>query len=380
MKKLGQFLALLFILTLILPGTATRAQSAPPDAVVRAVLFYSPTCPHCHKVITETLSPMLEQYGDQLLILGIDVTQEAGAKMYDAAVKFYNIPQNRRGVPTLIVADTILVGDQEIPEQFPGIVEKGLADGGIDWPTLPDLVIPPTATPAPTDGTAQPAVTATAISAAASNITADTQIPDKTAEAAGDDPVGMAIGWGLMAAMLLALGYAIWRLAADWQDITDLLAQNAAANAAVKHWSIPLLAILGIGVAIYLSYIEITSATAVCGPIGHCNVVQASPYAKIFGIPVAVLGLINYAALIALWLGARAKNAPLAAWSAVLMLALTVFGVLFSIYLTYVELMLIHAVCAWCMTSALITTILMLIALAGTTRLPYDEDLPDTAQ
>ena len=321
---------------------------------------------------------MLKQYGDQLLILGIDVTQEAGAKMYDAAVKYYDIPQNRRGVPTLIVADTILVGDQEIPEQFPGIVEKGLADGGIDWPSLPDLVIPPTATPAPDTGANQPAATATAITAAASNLTADTQIPDRTAEAAGDDPVGMAIGWGLMVVMLLALGYAVWRIAENWQDITDLLAQNAVANAAIRHWSIILLAILGIGIAIYLSYIEITSATAVCGPIGHCNVVQASPYAKILGIPVAVLGLINYVALIVLWLGARAKNAAIAGWSAVLMLALTVFGVLFSIYLTYVELILIHAVCAWCMTSALITTILMLIALAGTTGLPFDEEPPET--
>lgn len=378
MKKLGRFLALLFILMLIVPGTATRAQSSAPDAVVHAVLFYSPTCPHCHKVITETLSPMLEQYGDQLLILGIDVTQDAGAKMYDAAVKFYNIPQNRRGVPTLIVADTILVGDQEIPDQFPGIVEKGLADGGIDWPALPDLVIPPTATPAPT--TQEPAGTATAITAAASNLTADTQIPNRTAEAAGDDPVGMAIGWGLMIAMLLALGYAVWRLAEHWQDITDIVAQAAVPYDAIKHWSIILLAVMGIGVAAYLSYIEITSATAVCGPIGHCNEVQASPYAKIFGIPVAILGLINYVAIIVLWLGARMKNATLAAWSAVLMLALTIFGVLFSVYLTYVELLLIHAVCAWCMTSALITTLLMLIALAATTNLPFEDDIPEAAQ
>ncbi len=355
----------------------TPIQAQSPGAAVHAVLFYSPTCPHCHKVITETLSPMLEQYGSQLLILGVDVTQEAGGKLYDAAVKYYDIPQNRQGVPTLIVGDTILVGDQEIPAEFPGIVEKGLADGGIDWPSLPDLVIPPTATPAPADsGSEQTTATPTAITAAASNLTADTQIPDRTAEATGEDPIGIAIAWGLMVVMLLALGYAAWRLAMHWQDVSDLMAQTVSANQAIKHWAIPLLAILGIGVAAYLSYIEITSATAVCGPIGHCNEVQASPYAKILGIPVAVLGLINYAALIVLWFGVRAKNVTIAGWSAVLILAMTVFGVLFSIYLTYVELYLINAVCAWCMTSALITTILMLIALAGTTGLPYDDDTP----
>ncbi len=376
---------LIIALTLLLLASnfiASTAQASAPAAVVHAVLFYSPTCPHCHKVITETLTPMLKQYGDQLQILGIDVTQEAGGKLYDAAVKFYNIPQNRRGVPTLIVADTILVGDQEIPAKFPDMVKNGLATGGINWPKLPDLVIPPTTTSAPqatapADAT-QPTGTATPVSGAASNITADTQIPNETAAATGEDPIGMVIGWGLMIGMLLALGYAVWRLADYWQDVSDLLAQSATATTLITHWMVPLIAIAGIGVAAYLSYIEITSATAVCGPIGHCNEVQASPYAKIFGIPVGILGVINYVGIIGLWFGARTKNTAIASWSAALMLALTVFGVLFSIYLTYVELFLIHAVCVWCMTSALITTILMLIALVATTNLPYDD--PDTIE
>lgn len=194
-----------------------------------------------------------------------------------------------------------------------------------------------------------------------------------TAQSPADDPIGMGIGWALMVGMLIALAYAVWRLAAYWPDISDILAGEVAPTRILGHWIVPVLGVVGIAVAVYLTYIESTGAAAVCGPVGHCNVVQASPYARIFGIPVGLLGVMNYIAVIVFWLGARAKAGQIAVWSAVLMLALTLFGVLFSIYLTYVELRLIFAVCIYCMTSALITTILMLIALTATTALPLDE-------
>jgi thiol-disulfide isomerase/thioredoxin len=56
-----------------MPAVAT-AQPADEPAV-RAVLFYSPTCPHCHEVIQNTLIPMVDRYGDRLQILAIDVTR-----------------------------------------------------------------------------------------------------------------------------------------------------------------------------------------------------------------------------------------------------------------------------------------------------------------
>jgi uncharacterized membrane protein len=117
-----------------------------------------------------------------------------------------------------------------------------------------------------------------------------------------------------------------------------------------------------LGVSIYLAYVEISHVQAVCGPVGECNIVQASPYAQILGIPIAVLGILNYLAILVLWRVQRYAGGRLVKLSAFGLLGLTLAGTLFSIYLTCLELFVIRAVCAWCLSSAVITTLLMLLA------------------
>ncbi len=126
------------ILALGVGLASTGFQVSPP--VVRAVLFFSPTCPHCQVVMTETLPPIMSQYGDRLEILAVDVTKEGGQSLYQAAVETLGIPDARRGVPTLVVGSTVLVGSFEIPDQFPGLIDAGLANGGVDWPAIPELL------------------------------------------------------------------------------------------------------------------------------------------------------------------------------------------------------------------------------------------------
>jgi thiol-disulfide isomerase/thioredoxin len=127
---------ILFIIVWLMIPSITVAQSA-DEPVVQAVLFYSTTCPHCHYVITEVLVPMVDDYGEQLQILGVDTSQPDGGQLYQAAIERYQIPRQRQGVPTLIVNDIVLVGSGEIPEKFPSLVEEGLATGGIEWPDRP---------------------------------------------------------------------------------------------------------------------------------------------------------------------------------------------------------------------------------------------------
>jgi glutaredoxin len=109
---------------------------------VHAVLFYSPTCPHCSHVMEEVLPPLQVVYGDQLQIAEIDVTTSEGLALYDAAVVYFRIPPERRGVPTMVVGDQVLVGSREIPTYLPDLIERGLAEGGVDWPPIPDFVPP----------------------------------------------------------------------------------------------------------------------------------------------------------------------------------------------------------------------------------------------
>jgi uncharacterized membrane protein len=115
--------------------------------------------------------------------------------------------------------------------------------------------------------------------------------------------------------------------------------------------------VLGVGVAAYLTYVHYAGLQPFCaGGSGGCERVQSSSYARLAGIPVAVLGLAVYLA-IAVALGAAGERAQLAAAA----LAVTGFG--FSAYLTYLELFVIHAICQWCVASAALLTMLAVLTV-----------------
>lgn len=372
MRKLRLHFTILFCLIwLAIPGL-TSAQSV-DEVTIRAVLFYSPTCPHCHYVITEVLEPMMKEYGDQLQIAGIDTTQPGGGQLYQAAIERYQIPQERRGVPTLIVGDTVLVGSGEIPEQFPALVEQGLAAGGFDWPDIPgfDQLLPPedqssapsTSTPEATLDSTTPPPSASTPTAAALIIGEDTLPPSTENEVLAPNPAGFILAGLVFIGMFMAVSYTIWQVAASWSQLVHLDRYPITYS---QSWITPLLLLIGFGVAVYLTSVEVGQVEAVCGPIGDCHQVQASPYAQIFGIPVGLLGAINYLVGGILWVGHKYLDNRLANLSALGFLGLTVFGTLFSIYLTYLELFVIQAICVWCLSSAIITTILMLLIVKPT--------------
>lgn len=110
--------------------------------VVHAVLFYAPTCPHCHEVMTEVLPPLEKQYGSQLQIAEIDTSTSEGADLYFAAVDYFDISPDRRGVPTMIIGYVVLVGSREIPTRLPALIEQGLDEGGVGWPAIPGFEPP----------------------------------------------------------------------------------------------------------------------------------------------------------------------------------------------------------------------------------------------
>ncbi len=125
-------------------------------------------------------------------------------------------------------------------------------------------------------------------------------------------------------------------------------------------FAVPILAALGIVVAGYLSYIEASGATAICGPVGDCNAVQQSEYAVLFGIvPVGLLGLLGYIVIITAWLLAGVARGRTAERAAVALVGTAFLGTVFSIYLTFLEPFVIGATCAWCLTSAVLITLLL---------------------
>jgi len=171
---------------------------------------------------------------------------------------------------------------------------------------------------------------------------------------------GVELAAVVMVGMLAALVYAGFVFVRAWYGHGGKLASPPAWMDAL----IPGLAIVGLGVAGYLAYVETQAVPAVCGPVGDCNAVQASPYARLFGVlPVGVVGIIGYVAILLAWLWGRLRSDRLADYAPLVILGMAVLGVLFSVYLTYLELFVIHAVCMWCLASAVIMTLLMLLAL-----------------
>ena len=114
---------------------------------------------------------------------------------------------------------------------------------------------------------------------------------------------------------------------------------------------------LGVGVAGYLTYVHYAGLQPICGISHGCETVQSSSYASLLGVPVALLGLISYL-LIFTSLFLRDERTQLAGY------ALVVTAFAFSAYLTYREVFTIHAICTWCVSSAVIFALLLILETA----------------
>jgi uncharacterized membrane protein len=360
-------------------------------------------------VITNHWPGIQTEFGDQLQVLFINVATQDGIGIMRAALEAMNIPSG--GVPMLIIGDQVLVGSLDIPQQTPGIVRAGLDAGGIGYPPIPgiDMVFEQAlaqAEAAESQATDEAGVTETE---ATPSVNAPVEL-SASDSAANNVAVGVLIALLISLVTVLAAGaerfflksgalLALIRGAAG-QTVLFVLALvgfvlagtlfiGSAGDAAVLVLSgivavifalvalalvfkwmprltraqiVPLMVIAGLIVASYLAYVEVTASDATCGAIGDCNAVQQSPYASVMGIPVGVLGIAGYIAILLLW----AFRKPQAGWADALLLVVALFGVAFSTYLTYLEPFVIGATCTWCLLSAItMLALLWIVAPAG---------------
>ncbi|MCB0199626.1 MAG: vitamin K epoxide reductase family protein [Anaerolineae bacterium] len=121
--------------------------------------------------------------------------------------------------------------------------------------------------------------------------------------------------------------------------------------------------IVGIAVAGYLTYVKLFAIEPYCAGVGNCEAVQTSPYAELMGIPVAIWGLFTYIVLLGMVLVKRADWRDLGHLAGMAVFLVTMVGVIFSAYLTYLELFVIHAICPWCVASAVVMTLLFVLSV-----------------
>lgn len=126
---------------------------------------------------------------------------------------------------------------------------------------------------------------------------------------------------------------------------------------------IAVLALVGAFIAAYLTLYKIGVIGELTCSIRGCETVNSSRWATFLGLPVAAWGVAFYAAMFVVALiGISRKFEDERNISQALTLTSGI-GVLFSAWLTYLELFVIHAVCMWCVTSAVIVTIIFFLSL-----------------
>jgi cytochrome c biogenesis protein CcdA len=129
---------ILLILALALTwGTGTaRAEGSP---VVRMAYFYSEDCAHCIVVINEVLTPLQTEYGDQLQIKMVEISDPTNYKMLIHAEETFGVSPEERGLPTMVVGGQVLIGEDAIREQLRCLLDTCLEAGGTSWPGIPGL-------------------------------------------------------------------------------------------------------------------------------------------------------------------------------------------------------------------------------------------------
>lgn len=380
MKRIAAILILGVVLIGILVPVGAQAQGSP----VQLTLFYSPTCSYCHYIITEFLPPLMDQensnvswvylpseetgaedlppivgaIGDRLQILYINTASSVGSTLYRNAIDYYAIPDERLGVPTMIIDDTVLVGALEIPDQMPVIMEDGFASGGIDWPAIPDLDSTlPLLEPMPdSGGEATEETNSTTDTAPTESQSGEESAPVDFEEIRPtvmdrimEDPLGNSISIVVLIGLIASFFLMLYRILNTKPTKAPLR----------SGWMIPVIALIGMGVAGYLTFVETTGATAVCGPVGDCNTVNQSDYAMLFGvIPVGGFGLFGYIAILLAWVVGRMNYGWFTHLANAGVFGMALFGNVFSIYLTFLEPFVIGATCAWCLSSAILITLI----------------------
>lgn len=328
--KITAYLLIQLIL-MVIPLQGVMAKEA---TSLKAVLFYPSFCEECPAVIDDFLFPLSATQGEKLELYPVDITEPPGDTVFKLILDRFGDEPDSWNRPAVLVGGLLLRGKSEIIDGMPPLLAGEQTAEFTAWPDLPEL---------------QRMISGE-----------DTgSIPEARS---GSDLIATGLAWTVMISMLLALGFTTWRLVKKGRALLEC--------SPVQSWGLPLFVLIGLGIGVYLSSVALTHNVAMCGPIGDCATVQSSSYSKMLGIPMSTWGLAFYLGILLLWLMPRFLTGIWSRRSTLGLLAFSIFGVMFSIYLTNLELFVIHAVCIWCLTSAVLTTLIMLIVMLQTTRTP----------
>jgi uncharacterized membrane protein len=131
----------------------------------------------------------------------------------------------------------------------------------------------------------------------------------------------------------------------------------------IYRMSAAFLSLAGLFISGYLYLYKIGKIGSLACGTGSCETVQLSSWSRFAGLEVSLIGVLGYAGLLALSLASLQTGADRRQWPIRVMTIAAGLGVLFSLYLTYLELFVIHALCRWCVASGVIILAIFAVAL-----------------
>lgn len=318
--------------------------------------------------MTGILPELNDTFGSQLEVVILDINLPDGKSLFLAAIEAYAVPSSV--VPLMIVGDTYLLGTASIEDQVHELIDFHLSQGGAEFPAIPGLsAVVDSLLETQAVSSAQPSPSA------ASTPTRNAIIPTPGigqdpnplpsdspilnipgfSEHLRQDPVGYPIGMLILAGMILSLVLGTWMFVKGRQRVIHK----------PVSWIIPILCIAGFIIAGYLFFKDTRDMDVFCDGVGDCQAVQHSQYSRLYGfMPVSAIGMLGYMFLLGLWILSIRSKDRLLQMASLAMPVLAVCGLLFSIWLTWLELYVIGAVCAWCLASAVVISLLFFTSIA----------------
>jgi len=235
------------LLVLLLALCASPVQAQAPQPVVHAVMFWMAGCPHCEDVIQNVLPPLREKYGARFDLFMIEVKGAQDVDNLYGLAASYKFTKEQTGVPFLIIGDQVLIGSDQVREQLLALIDNHLTHGGLDWPANPILAdFLPMASPT------------SSLTSELSTVTQTVPSPVKESDPRSN---GFTLAAVVLIGMIVSIIYALFSLFAGKLYFRAEWMNNA----------IPWLALFGLVVAAYLTYIETQSVQPFCGPVGDCK-------------------------------------------------------------------------------------------------------------
>ncbi len=127
---------LLLALTLTWGVGTARAEGGP---VLRMVYFYATDCAHCITIINEVLMPLQAEYGDQMQLKMVEISDPINYEMLVRAEEMFGVTPEERGLPTLVIDGQALIGEETIRGQLHCLLDTCLGAEGTSWPNIPGL-------------------------------------------------------------------------------------------------------------------------------------------------------------------------------------------------------------------------------------------------